>query len=40
MIVPENFNPSVEHKTHLIENWSLNSDGTKTEIKIIEFNNS
>lgn len=39
MIVPEDFRPNVFHETYPLENWSTNSDGTKTEIKIIEFLN-
>lgn len=39
MIVPEDFDPGITHKVHPLENWSKNSDGTTTPIKIIEFNN-
>lgn len=39
MIVPDNFDPCIGHKSYPIENWSKNSDGTTTQIKIIEFNN-
>lgn len=39
MIVPEDFNPGVDHISHSLENWSKNSDGTTTPIKIIEFSN-
>lgn len=37
MIVPADFDPKREHKTYTLENWSKNSDGTTTGIKIIEF---
>jgi 16S rRNA A1518/A1519 N6-dimethyltransferase RsmA/KsgA/DIM1 with predicted DNA glycosylase/AP lyase activity len=39
MIVPVDFEPDIEHKPYPIENWSKNSDGSTTEIKIIEFVN-
>lgn len=39
MIVPVNFDPQCEHKEYTLENWSSNSDGTTTPIKIIEFTN-
>lgn len=39
MIVPYDFTPEVSHDTHEIENWSANSDGTVTPIKIISFKN-
>jgi 16S rRNA A1518/A1519 N6-dimethyltransferase RsmA/KsgA/DIM1 with predicted DNA glycosylase/AP lyase activity len=39
MIVPEDFNPSRSCIKHPLENWSKNSDGTTTPIKIIEFIN-
>lgn len=45
MIVPKDFNPTYgkhyihNYTVHTLENWSKNSDGTTTEIKIIEFIN-
>lgn len=45
MIVPQDFNPTYEkhliknYTAHALDNWSKNSDGTTTQIKIIEFNN-
>lgn len=39
MIVPADFTPNIIHETHPLENWSKNSDGSMTEIKIIEFFN-
>lgn len=39
MIVPADFDPKRDHKMHYLNNWSSNSDGTTTQIKIIEFNN-
>lgn len=39
MIVPADFDPQCEHKTYKLDNWSKNSDGTTTEIKIISFYN-
>lgn len=39
MIVPETFTPDIPHETIPINNWSANSDGTTTAIKIIHFNN-
>lgn len=39
MIVPKDFDLGVQFKSYPLENWSKNSDGTTTEIKIIEFNN-
>lgn len=40
MIVPESFYPmNVDCIVHPLENWSKNSDGTTTAIKIIEFIN-
>lgn len=39
MIVPNEFTPKIVHHTYPCENWSNNSDGTTTEIKIISFNN-
>lgn len=39
MIVPADFDPKCEHRTHNLNNWSTNSDGTTTTIKIIEFDN-
>lgn len=39
MIVPKEFDPYTKHETHAIENWSKNSDGSTTPIKIIEFIN-
>ena len=40
MIVPKEFTPeNILLNVYPIENWSTNSDGTKTEIKIIEFIN-
>jgi predicted RNA methylase len=45
MIVPAEFNPTYCNHfiknvtTHPLENWSKNSDGTTTEIKILEFIN-
>lgn len=38
-IVPKSFQLGIKHKVHKIENWSKNSDGTTTPIKIIEFIN-
>lgn len=46
MIVPEEFNPTYEkhfiknYTAYPLENWSKNSDGTTTPIKIISFINS
>lgn len=37
ILVPADFEPCVAHKAHLLNNWSKNSDGTTTPIKIIEF---
>lgn len=37
MIVPKDFNPGKPHSAHPIDNWSTNSDGTTTPIKILEF---
>jgi 16S rRNA A1518/A1519 N6-dimethyltransferase RsmA/KsgA/DIM1 with predicted DNA glycosylase/AP lyase activity len=37
ILVPEDFDPGVPHNTYPLENWSKNSDGTTTPIKIIEF---
>jgi 16S rRNA A1518/A1519 N6-dimethyltransferase RsmA/KsgA/DIM1 with predicted DNA glycosylase/AP lyase activity len=39
MLVPEDFDPDVMYVKYPIENWSTNSDGTTTPIKIIEFYN-
>lgn len=40
MIVPSDFHPTVlQYKVHPVENWSKNTDGTTTKIKIIEFFN-
>lgn len=39
MIVPYDFDPKVQHHVSHLNNWSSNSDGTTTPIKIIEFNN-
>jgi len=39
MIVPADYYPGVPHSTWPIENWSTNSDGTTTAIKIICFKN-
>lgn len=39
MIVPADFDPKCEHRVHHLNNWSANSDGTTTSIKIIEFDN-
>lgn len=39
MIVPQDFNPPVENRIYRLENWSKNSDGTTTPIKIISFTN-
>lgn len=39
MIVPADFDPKREHRIHHLNNWSQNSDGTTTAIKIIEFIN-
>lgn len=39
LIVPEDFTPSISHETIPLENWSKNSDGTSTPIKIIHFSN-
>lgn len=39
MIVPQDFNPPVENRIYRLENWSKNSDGTTTAIKIISFIN-
>lgn len=39
MITPFDFNPKVSHNVHKLQNWSTNSDGTTTKIKIIEFVN-
>lgn len=39
MLVPDDFDPQIPHLSHSINNWSKNSDGTTTQIKIIEFNN-
>lgn len=39
MIVPADFDPQCEHKVSHLNNWSSNSDGTTTPIKIIEFIN-
>ncbi len=39
MITPKEFDPQIEHVIYFLDNWSENSDGTKTEIKIIAFNN-
>lgn len=40
MIVPEDFDPRVQHQEYALENWSNNSDGTTTAIKIIAFLNT
>lgn len=39
-IVPADFHLPVIHAVYPLENWSKNSDGTTTEIKIIEFFNN
>lgn len=39
MIVPEDFYTEIKHEFLSLKNWSKNSDGTTTEIKIIYFNN-
>jgi len=39
MIVPQDFKPRCSFLSHKISNWSSNSDGTTTPIKIIMFNN-
>ena len=39
MIVPADFDPKHEHTKYPIDNWSTNSDGTTTPIKIIKFDN-
>jgi predicted RNA methylase len=39
MIVPYDFDPKCEHYVSHVNNWSKNSDGTTTPIKIIEFVN-
>lgn len=40
ILVPAEFDPGVEYKAYQLENWSQNSDGTTTRIKIIHFFNS
>jgi len=40
LIVPQDFTPTIPHETIPIENWSKNSDGTITPIKIIHFTNN
>jgi len=40
ILVPDDFDPEVEHNTYPIENWAENSDGSTTLIKIIEFTKS
>lgn len=39
MIVPFDFDPNCKHTQFDCENWSKNSGGTITEIKIIDFKN-
>lgn len=39
MIVPDDFDPKIEHKKYVVANWSKNSDGSTTPIKIISFVN-
>jgi predicted RNA methylase len=39
MIVPKEFYPNVNYVEYDLQNWSKNSDGTVTEIKIITFLN-
>lgn len=39
ILVPDDFNPEVDHVAYHVENWSKNSDGTTTPIKIIEITN-
>ena len=40
MIVPRDFKPDAHERVeHNIDNWATNSDGSTTEIKIIEFIN-
>lgn len=39
MILPDDFEVNCEHKKIPIENWSQNSDGTTTKIKIVHFIN-
>lgn len=39
VIVPLDYNINEPHQTYDLENWSKNSDGTTTEIKIISFLN-
>lgn len=37
ILVPDDFNPEIGHTAYYVENWSKNSDGTVTPIKIIEM---
>jgi 16S rRNA A1518/A1519 N6-dimethyltransferase RsmA/KsgA/DIM1 with predicted DNA glycosylase/AP lyase activity len=39
VLVPKDFEAGVEFLEYKIDNWATNRDGTKTEIKIIEFYN-
>lgn len=39
MIVPYDFHPGRLHEAYPVDNWSTNSDGTTTEIKVIAFIN-
>lgn len=39
ILVPDDYDIDVPHDTYPLENWSKNSDGTTTPIKIISFLN-
>jgi 16S rRNA A1518/A1519 N6-dimethyltransferase RsmA/KsgA/DIM1 with predicted DNA glycosylase/AP lyase activity len=39
ILVPLDFDPGIEHKSFPLRNWSTNSDGSVTPIKLITFIN-